>query len=117
MQMEKHWESSAREKLSEEEKGQIYPRLANPSPNMPRTLNGIHAYAGTAMMGAQLQNSAVKKNQEIAETNGAVFLFETKAEELLKDGRRVAGVIARNTEGKLIRIEAKKGDHTCRRRL
>lgn len=97
------------EPLSEEEKGQIYPRLAKPSPNMPRTLNGIHAYAGTAMMGAQLQNSAVKKNQEIAETNGAVFLFETKAEELLKDGRRVVGVIARNTEGKLIRIEAKKG--------
>lgn len=97
------------EPLSDEEKRQIYPRLAKPSPHMPHTLNGIHAYAGTAMMGARLQNLAVKKNQEIAEKNGAVFLFETKAEELLKDSRRVTGVIARDAKGKLIRIEAGKG--------
>lgn len=97
------------EPLTEEEKGKIYPRLAKPSQNMPQTLNGIHAYAGTAMMGVRLQNRAIKKSQELAEENGAVFLFETKAEELVKSGRCVTGVIAKNADGKLIRITAKKG--------
>lgn len=97
------------EPLSEEEKSQIYPRLKDPSPNMPQTLNGLHAYPGTAMMGVAVQNSAIKKNQKLAEENGAVFLFGTKAKEPVMNGKRVAGVLAENGDGELIRIEASKG--------
>ena len=97
------------EPLSGEEKAQIYPRLKNPSPHMPETLNGFHAYPGTAMMGVEVQNSAVRRNQKIAEENGAVFLFGTKAKELLMDGKRVAGAAALAEDGSLIRIYARKG--------
>ena len=97
------------EPLSPEEKARIYPRLKEPSPHMPRTLNGFHAYPGTAMMGVEVQNSAIKKNQELAEKNGAVFLFGTKAKELIMDGKRISGAVAETGEGEVIRILAAKG--------
>ena len=97
------------EPLNDEERAAIYPRLKNPSPNMPKTLNGFHAYPGTAMIGVEGQNIAIKKNQRLAEENGCRFLFETKARELMKSGRRVSGVIAERKDGSLIRIRASKG--------
>lgn len=97
------------EPLSNKEKAQIYPRLKEPSPHMPKTLNGFHAYPGTAMMGVAVQNSAIEKNQKLAEKNGAVFLFGTKAKELLIDGKRVTGAVAETKDGQVIRILARKG--------
>lgn len=97
------------EPLSEQERAAIYPRIKKPSPNMPETLNGIHAYPGTAMMGVNGQNQAIKKNQLLAERQGAVFLFETRAKELVKDGGRVSGVIAERKDGSFICIHASKG--------
>lgn len=97
------------EPLSMEEKQQIYPRLKAPSPNMPKNLNGFHAYPGTAMMSVAVQNSAIKKNQRLAEKNGAQFLFGVRAKELIMDGKRVSGVLAEKADGTLLRIEAAKG--------
>ncbi|MDO4312791.1 MAG: FAD-dependent oxidoreductase [Eubacteriales bacterium] len=97
------------EPLSQEERAAIYPRIQKPSPNMPKTLNGIHAYPGTAMMGVKGQNIAIKKNQLLAEKQGAVFYFETRARELLKDGARISGVVAEKKDGSFIRIKASKG--------
>lgn len=97
------------EPLTREEREAIYPRIKNPSPNMPVTLNGFHAYPGTAMMGVEGQNKAIKRNQELAEKNGCTFLFETKARELIKNGGRVSGVIAEKKDGSFLKINAAKG--------
>lgn len=97
------------EPLTEEERREIYPRIKNPSPHMPETLNGIHAYPGTAMMDVKGQNTAIKKNQELAARQGAKFFFETKARELIKEGKRVAGVVAQKKDGSYIKIYASKG--------
>jgi hypothetical protein len=97
------------EPLTEEEQAVIYPRLQKPSPHMPTTLNGFHAYPGTAMMGVDGQKIAIKKSQAIARENGCQFFFETKAKELVKTGSRVTGVIAEQKDGSLIQINAAKG--------
>lgn len=97
------------EPLTEDERKKIYPRIKNPSPNMPVTLNGFHAYPGTAMMGVAGQNTAIRKNQKLAEEKGCQFLFETRAKELVKEGKRVLGVIAEQKDGTLIKVNASKG--------
>lgn len=97
------------EPLSKEEIDEIYPRIKNPSPNMPKSLNGIKAWAGTAMMGIKVQDSAIKKCQQIVRDNGGTLLFGTRALKLEKTGNRVSALIARRKDDSLIKIEAKKG--------
>lgn len=97
------------EPLTYEEKNKMYPMIAVPSVNMPKSLNGIHAYTGSAYMTLQVQNSALKKNQNLAKNNGAVFYFETRAEQLIIDKLGVKGVIARKNDGTYIRITSLKG--------
>lgn len=43
------------EPLTQEEKDSIHPMLTPASPNMPETLNGLHAWPGTPNMGMALQ--------------------------------------------------------------
>lgn len=97
------------EPLTKEEKAQMYPMLKKPSPNMPRMVNGLCAYPGTAYMTVKIQNSAVKKNQALAEKLGAKFYFETKVHRLIKDGNRVTGVIAKKADGSFVQVNANKG--------
>lgn len=97
------------EPLSEEEIEKIYPMLQNPSPNMPETLNGFHAYPGTAYMTVEIQNAAVKKNQARAQEQGVLFLFETKAKRLLKEGKKITGIVAEQKDGSCIRINVSGG--------
>ena len=68
--------------LSEEEKAQIHPMMTPLSPNMPETQNGIHAWGGTPNLGMKLMQKTVKETQRIARELGAVFLFDTRAEQL-----------------------------------
>ncbi|HBF2106368.1 TPA: FAD-dependent oxidoreductase [Clostridioides difficile] len=97
------------EPLSEEEIEKIYPMLQSPSPNMPETLNGFHAYLGTAYMTVEVQNTAVKKNQARAQEQGALFLFETKAKRLLKEGKKITGIVAEQKDGSYIQINVSRG--------
>lgn len=97
------------EPLSLEERNKIYPMLEKPSYNMPQRVNGFCAYTGTAFMTVEIQNSAVKKNQELAEKNGTLFLFETRAKRLIKEGHRVIGLIAEDKQGNITKIYASKG--------
>lgn len=97
------------EPLSEEEIKKIYPMLQSPSPNMPETLNGFHAYPGTAYMTVEVQNTAVKKNQARAQEQGTLFLFETKAKRLLKEGKKITGIIAEQKDGSCIQINVSRG--------
>lgn len=96
------------EPLSKEERDTITPMIATPSPNMPENLNGIHAYAGTAVMNVEIQNKAVKLSQKLAEDNGATFLWETKAKQLIVSNGKVTGLIV-NSKDKFIQINAHKG--------
>ena len=95
--------------LTEEEQEGIHAMMHPASPNYPRTLNGFHSYPGTPRMGMELMTKAVKKSQEIAEKNGARFLFAARALQLVREGDRVTGVIARGRDGTLVRIDASKG--------
>ena len=73
------------EVLDEDEKEQIHMMLEHPSEHMPETLNGIHAYPGTAIMPVQVQNSMLKKTHAFIEKNGGKILFGTKAVKLLTE--------------------------------
>ncbi len=95
--------------LTEEERDSIHPMLTPQSPNFPKTINGFHAYSGTPNMGVALQNKAVRKNQQLAAGNGAKFFFETKGCQLIKEGKRVTGVIGRLSNGSYCRFTAEKG--------
>lgn len=97
------------EPLSEDEIEKIYPMLQTPSPNMPNTLNGFHAYPGTAYMTVEIQNSAVKKNQALAQDQGVQFLFETKAKRLIKKGNKITGILAEQKDGSCLQIHTAKG--------
>jgi hypothetical protein len=96
------------EPLSEEQKASIYPLLKASSDNLPEAINYIRAYPGTAKMPVSLQNTALKLNQEVAIKNGAKFMFETRACQLIKENGKVTGVIAKN-DNRYIRILARKG--------
>ena len=80
------------------------------SPNMPETLNGLHAWPGTPNMGMALQTKAVKENQRLAEEHGAVFFFSTRAMQLEQatDGR-VTGVFAKSADGNIHLYRAARG--------
>lgn len=95
--------------LSEDEKDRIHPMLTPRSPNFPQTINGFHAYSGTANMGIALQNKAIKENQRLAKEAGTKFFFETRACQLLQGRRGVYGVIAQRTDGTYCIMEAGKG--------
>lgn len=97
------------EVLSPDERDAIHPMLTPQSPYFPKTLNGIHAWSGTAHMGLKLQNKAVKLNQQIAKENGARFFFNTKAQSLIKHCSKVDGVVAKNAAGEYVSYIATKG--------
>ena len=48
-----------------------------------------------------------KKNHEKAIADEATFLFGTEAQQLIKEGDEIVGLIARNTEGEYIRFQTK----------
>ena len=97
------------EPLSGTEKNRIHPMLTPPGPHFPEMLNGLHAWPGTANMGMELQNKAVKENQRLAKEKGARFFFGTRAIQLNKDGSRVSGVIGQLKDGSYVLFEARKG--------
>lgn len=95
--------------LTQEERDGIHPMLTPPSPNFPKTLNGLRAWPGTPRMGTALQNKAVKGNQQLAREHGARFFFGSKACQLTRDGSRITGVIGQLPDGGYCLFEAKKG--------
>ena len=95
--------------LSDEDKARIHPMLTPPSPNFAYRLNGLMSWPGSANMGVDLQNKAVKASQRLAKEHGATFLFGTKALNLLKEGASVSGVIAQLPDGAYIECRAKRG--------
>ena len=95
--------------LSQEEWDSIHPMLTPPSPNFPKSLNGLRAWPGTPNMGAALQNKAVKGNQQLAREHGARFFFGTRACQLTKEKGRVSGVIGQLPDGSYCRFLAEKG--------
>lgn len=97
------------EPLTQEEKDSIHPMLTPPSPNFPKTLNGLRAWPGTPNMGVALQDKAVKGNQEIAKKHGAEFFFGVKACQLKKENQRITGVIGKLPNGTYELFEAEKG--------
>lgn len=97
------------EPLSQEERDGIHPMLTPPSPNFPQSLNGLRAWSGTPRMGVELQNKAVKGNQQIAKEHGARFFFGTRACQLVREGDRVTGVIGQLPDGRYCRFEGAKG--------
>lgn len=97
------------EPLTEEEQDRIHPMMTPPDPHFPYVLNGLHSWPGTPDMGVELQNNAVKANQQLARKLGARFFFDTKACQLQKTGKRVTGVFAPLPDGSYILFQAKKG--------
>lgn len=97
------------EPLSQEEQDGIHPALTPPSPNFPRSLNGLKAWPGTPKMGVALQNKAVKGNQRLAKESGARFFFGTRACQLMKDNGCVTGVVGQLPDGSYCHFEAHKG--------
>ncbi len=97
------------EPLAEEEKAAIHPMLTPPASSFSYNLNGLRSWPGSANMGVKLQDKAVRLSQEIAKKNGALFFFDTKACELLKDDGSVTGVIARRIDGSYLSFHADLG--------
>lgn len=96
--------------LSQEEKDGIHPMLMPPSPHMPETLNGFHAWPGTPNMGMALQTRAVKASQQLAREHGAEFFFSTRALQLEQaEDMRVTGVYGRSADGSICLYRAAKG--------
>ena len=95
--------------LSDEDKALIRPMMTPPSPNFAYQLNGLKSWPGSANMGVDLQNKAVKASQRLAKDHGARFFFGTKAVNLVKEGARVSGVIAQLPDGAYIECSAGRG--------
>lgn len=97
------------EVLSEKERETIRLFLIPKNPHMPETLNGFHAWPGTACMGTFLLNWMLKANQKKAKEQGTRFFFEVKAEQLIREaGGPVTGVLGRKKDGTYLKITAKK---------
>lgn len=95
--------------LTKAEQSSIHPMLTPQSPHFPETLNGFHAWSGTANMGVKLQDKALKGNQALAKAHGGEFYFEMQACELIKKAGRMIGVIAKDKDGAYCRFTASKG--------
>ena len=82
-------------------------------------INGYHFWKGTAQFpdhgpngwpGGPTLPELLKANHARAEEQGARLFFETEAVQLVMDGERVAGVVARNRkDGGYVRYLARKG--------
>lgn len=96
------------EPLNEMEKQSIYPMIQKPSTHMPKELNYIHAYPGTAKMPVEVQNSLIMKNQRLAMKKGVEFLFQTKACKLLTNKGAITGAVVKSTDG-YVKIEVRNG--------
>lgn len=71
------------EPLTDTEQDSIHPMLTPQSLHFPESLNGFHAWSGTANMGVKLQDKALKGNHMFAKQNGAKFLFDMEACQLI----------------------------------
>lgn len=111
------------EVLSEKERESIRPFLVPKNSRMPETLNGFHAWPGTACMGTFLLNWMLKANQKRAKEQGTQFFFEVKAEQLIReDGGPVTGVYGRKKDGTYLKITAQNvilaaGDYSKNRQM
>lgn len=68
------------------------------------------AYPGTAKLNTDRTNTTalLKGQQALAMQSGARILYGTKAVVLVKDGDRVAGLVAQTSDGSYVKIEASK---------
>jgi len=83
-----------------------------PSPkHYAGSINGFKSWAGTIMFyGKGLGwTDAMKLVAAKAKSQGARFYFGTSAQQLVKDGDRVTGAIARDGKGDYIKFTARKG--------
>ncbi len=72
-------------------------------------ISGFHFYPGCARFGGSASLTTVAKlNQDIARSYGAQFLYECKAQQLIKTGNRVTGVVAKTPKG-YIQVNAERG--------
>lgn len=76
----------------------------------PKTIynNGV-PFWGCTIMPAQMAGSVAPALGELIQAEGARVLFETPAVQLIKDGDKVTGVIAKSANGEYLRINASKG--------
>jgi hypothetical protein len=75
-------------------------------------ISGQKFWAGTAQFndrGIFSLSKAVVANQELARQHGAELHFGMDAQQLVKDGDRVAGVVAKDNKGQYVKYRAKKG--------
>lgn len=75
-------------------------------------INGIRFWTGTAFIHQQFgvtTTELMQFNLAAAREHGAETFYETKGYYLLKDGPRVTGVIAKQSDGQYIRLMAKDG--------
>lgn len=99
------------EPVSEEIKSHIH-LMQSPAPkNYPGYYGAFRSFSGTIEMkepGFGLRE-IVKANHELARALGVEFYFGMTGEQLIKDGERVCGVVARDSDGKFVRFNASKG--------
>lgn len=98
------------EPLTQEQRDGILVTHFPTNKNFTGDISGFKFWPGCAEFPGNASLSKVARlNQELAEQHGAEFLFETTAEQLVKTGNRVTGVIAKQNDGSYIQINAKKG--------
>ena len=81
------------------------------SENYTQKKSGISTWVGTPTLNGS--DSPVKATMQIAREKGADYHFGTTAEQLVKDGDRVVGVIGKDADGKYVRFNALKGVILC----
>lgn len=76
----------------------------------PKTIynNGV-PFWGCTIMPAQMAGSVAPALGELIQAEGARVLLETPAVQLLKDGDKVTGIVAKNSGGEYLRVNASKG--------
>ncbi|WP_172623395.1 FAD-dependent oxidoreductase [Arabiibacter massiliensis] len=80
----------------------------SPSSAADRIANGVNWRATTVQWEAGF-DSVIKQMLQYCQDNGADVRFETPAVQLVKDGERIVGAIAKTKDGEYIKVEAAKG--------
>lgn len=98
------------EPLTDEQRDAICVTHWPTNKNFTGDISGFKFWPGCAQFPDIASLSKVARaNQEVAKQYGARFLFELTAEQLIKTGNRVTGVIASRKDGTYLQINAKKG--------
>ena len=79
-------------------------------PQFTGDISGFRFWPGCARFpGIASLTKVTQANQQVAKAHGARFLYETRAEQLVKTDGRVTGVIAKTGDGSYIQLNARKG--------